>query len=300
MVLLIIAMGTMSSFLFLRFKDDYPVNLISPVFNFIVFIPLALWFFKYKKHKELVILSIYAIVIESAGVLACFPYSCFEYSDMLGVKMFNLVPLTLPLNYIPIVVAGSFMAFSLVRQNLFFSVFMASLLCVTFDLVLDPAAVSIKLWEFEMEGIFYGVPLENFMGWLLTSIPSCFLIVKALRDIYTKEMEGKGGRCGVGLACKSGYKKSILDGYNQKDDKGIKSSGTANLKSTLVHSTAFDSILITTPPAFLLSFFTGINTSEGNFASVLFGFMLLSVIYSSLCMWSQFYGCQRTGRFFMT
>jgi len=38
------------------------------------------------------------------------------------------------------------------------------------DLVLDPLAVDEKRWEWEFPGVYYGIPLLNFLGWLLVPI----------------------------------------------------------------------------------------------------------------------------------
>lgn len=39
---------------------------------------------------------------------------------------------------------------------------------VIFDLVLDPGAVKIGFWRYEGGGVFYGVPVSNFVGWLFS------------------------------------------------------------------------------------------------------------------------------------
>ena len=41
---------------------------------------------------------------------------------------------------------------------------------VVLDLVLDPLAVDENRWSWESPGIYYGVPLFNFLGWLLVTI----------------------------------------------------------------------------------------------------------------------------------
>ena len=46
---------------------------------------------------------------------------------------------------------------------------------VLLDLVLDPLAVDEKRWSWESSGIYYGVPLLNFFGWLL--VPTLILLI---------------------------------------------------------------------------------------------------------------------------
>jgi bisanhydrobacterioruberin hydratase len=45
---------------------------------------------------------------------------------------------------------------------------LTALSAVAIDLVLDPAAVNLGLWGWENPGFYYGVPLINFFGWLVS------------------------------------------------------------------------------------------------------------------------------------
>ena len=51
------------------------------------------------------------------------------------------------------------------------------------DLVLDPAAVNLGFWQWREPGFFYGVPIVNFMGWLL----SCFVGALILHFLWGKK-----------------------------------------------------------------------------------------------------------------
>ena len=41
--------------------------------------------------------------IESIGLLTCFPYGCFDYSEQLGIQLFGVVPLMLAFTWPPLV-----------------------------------------------------------------------------------------------------------------------------------------------------------------------------------------------------
>ena len=43
------------------------------------------------------------------------------------------------------------------------------------DMVLDPLAVDEKRWKWELPGIYYGIPILNFFGWLL--VPLLILLI---------------------------------------------------------------------------------------------------------------------------
>jgi isopentenyl-diphosphate delta-isomerase len=47
-------------------------------------------------------------------------------------------------------------------------VFVAAVVLTVFDLVLDPGAVRLGFWQYEGGGVYYGVPVSNFLGWLVS------------------------------------------------------------------------------------------------------------------------------------
>ena len=78
------------------------------------------------------------------------------------------------LNYCELVLGGSF--YFLSNQNITL-LLLPSILMVLLDLVLDPIAVDEKRWSWKKSGVYYGVPLLNFVGWLFTT----FLILFVFR-----------------------------------------------------------------------------------------------------------------------
>jgi putative membrane protein len=62
------------------------------------------------------------------------------------------------------------------------------LLLIT-DLVLDPGAVALNYWSYSLDNLphFYGVPLSNFLGWILSgSIGSLLFLIFAQQKISSK------------------------------------------------------------------------------------------------------------------
>ena len=76
------------------------------------------------------------------------------------------------LNYCELVLGGSF--YSLSNQNITL-LFLPSILMVLLDLILDPIAVDEKRWSWKKSGVYYGVPLLNFVGWLFTTFLILFI-----------------------------------------------------------------------------------------------------------------------------
>lgn len=117
---------------------------------------------------------------EQIGVATGLIYGVYHYSDMLGVKVGD-VPLLIPLlwfmmiypSYIianlidsgrPIVTACKF--YSIMRLSL-----ISALVMTAWDLIIDPllSGPAIAAWVWEQGGMYFGVPLQNYAGWMLTT-----------------------------------------------------------------------------------------------------------------------------------
>ncbi len=125
-----------------------------------------------------VLLGVLALVIETSAIITGFPYGHFGYSDLLGFRLFGLTPWTVFLAWTPLVVAAYAIARRLGEEQPIansyqllagiYRIAATAVLLVIFDLVLDPGAVKIGFWRYEGGGVFYGVPISNFVGWLFS------------------------------------------------------------------------------------------------------------------------------------
>jgi isopentenyl-diphosphate delta-isomerase len=115
------------------------------------------------------ILGIFALTIEIVAVKTGFPYGRFNYSDLLAYKLFGVVPWTVALAWPPLLLASYAVVGNLITNRIARVVGTAVGL-VIIDLVVDPAFVSLGFWSYESAGGFYGVPVSNFIGWLLSAI----------------------------------------------------------------------------------------------------------------------------------
>ncbi len=114
------------------------------------------------------VLGLYALFIESLAIKTGFPYGKFIYENVLGNKVFGLTPWTVAFAYPPILLLAYWLANQVVRKKTFFMLGATALTATLIDVVLDPAAVRLGFWHWDTPGFFYGVPLVNFLGWLLT------------------------------------------------------------------------------------------------------------------------------------
>lgn len=123
-----------------------------------------------KATLALVALTVYAYGIELVGVRTGWPYGEFAYGVDLGPMLFGEVPLGLPVFFFPLVLNAYLLVLLLLGERadstpLRLLVTLATVILV--DLVLDPGAVAIGFWSYDVQQ-FYGVPWSNYLGWLLS------------------------------------------------------------------------------------------------------------------------------------
>lgn len=132
---------------------------------------------QYRNRWAFILLSliVFGYIIESIGLLTCFPYGCFDYSDQLWVKLLWIVPVMLAFTWPPLVL----WVWSYVK-NMFWQGWKVwiwwAIGLVLVDLILDPIAVSIGLWSYVWGGFWFGVPLSNFLGRLVSGSIAMMLL----------------------------------------------------------------------------------------------------------------------------
>ena len=127
-------------------------------------------------------LGAYAILLEASAILTGFPYGHFGYSDILGYRIFGLVPWTVAFAWTPLIL-GAYAVAANLFVNRHARVFATAVIVTLFDVVLDPGAVLLGFWEYEGGGWFYGVPASNFAGWLVSGFIGAALIEIQLERI---------------------------------------------------------------------------------------------------------------------
>lgn len=120
-------------------------------------------------------LGLYALLIEASAILTGFPYGHFGYSDLLGFRIFGLVPWTVAFAWTPLILGAYGIAANLFADRIQ-RIFASTLIVTLFDVVLDPGAVLLGFWHYKEGGWFYGVPMSNFAGWLVSGLLGSALI----------------------------------------------------------------------------------------------------------------------------
>ncbi|MFW6384863.1 MAG: bisanhydrobacterioruberin hydratase [Halodesulfurarchaeum sp.] len=128
-------------------------------------------------------LALYAYSIELVGVTTGWPYGEFRYLVDLGPMVLDAVPLGLPVFFFPLVL-NSYLLVLLVlggRARRGTTRLVSTLgVVMAMDLVLDPGAVGLGFWHYAVEVGYYGVPLTNFAGWLLSGAVAVWVFDRVL------------------------------------------------------------------------------------------------------------------------
>ncbi len=127
----------------------------------------------------LVALAVYTYAIEFLGVTTGLPYGEFHYQLELGPMLFGTVPMGLPVFFFPLVLNSYLLCLLLLgsRASSRFARFVSSLaIVIVIDLVLDPAAVTLGFWAYDGGGAYYGVPVSNYLGWVVSGIVAVGLV----------------------------------------------------------------------------------------------------------------------------
>lgn len=117
---------------------------------------------------------------EQAGVATGLIYGTYHYTEVLGTKLGH-VPLLIPLAWFMMIYPSYVIANLLIGDSPFGSrgglrriawlSFLSAMVMTAWDLIVDPllSGPPITAWVWEQGGPYFGVPIQNFAGWILTT-----------------------------------------------------------------------------------------------------------------------------------
>ncbi|MGQ9836371.1 MAG: carotenoid biosynthesis protein [Cyanobacteriota bacterium] len=112
---------------------------------------------------------------ELLGTSTGIPFGDYGYLSGLGYKIAGLVPFTIPLSWFYVGLSAYLLARVVLQTQRhwlihFEAIMLGALLLTAWDFVLDPAMTRglIPFWTWFQPGPFFGMPLQNFGGWMLT------------------------------------------------------------------------------------------------------------------------------------
>ncbi len=130
-----------------------------------------------------------SLAAELLGTYTGLPFGVYSYSGLLGYKIFDLVPFNIPTSwffmlYASLAICGRLLKAKDDSTSRWYWALIAGLVLTAWDVSMDPAMVKTVHWmwaipdlsgagavqQFIGRDMFYGMPLTNWLGWLLTGI----------------------------------------------------------------------------------------------------------------------------------
>jgi len=135
-----------------------------------------------------------SLLFESLGVATGMVYGPYHYTAKLGPKFLGLVPYLIAvawfmMMYPSFVMAEWIIPSSWTRAKRLLSIAaVGGLIMTAWDVVMDPIMVASNYWVWEVQGDFFGVPLQNYWGWWLTVFTTFVLYLLVTRNrSYARE-----------------------------------------------------------------------------------------------------------------
>ena len=118
----------------------------------------------------LLAVGVYGFGIEILGLTTGVLFGDYKYTAVLGPGMFG-VPYALISSWMVVTAFAVFILVYLRIPRKWWVIFGPPVM-VILDLILEPAATGpMGAWIWESSGGYYGVPINNFVGWFIASIP---------------------------------------------------------------------------------------------------------------------------------
>lgn len=132
-------------------------------------------------RKTLIFLPIATLLpltAELIGTSTGYPFGSYEYTELLGYKILGLVPFTIPLSWFYMgftsyLLATVIISATRLRRQTLWSLALGAWFLTAWDLALDPAMVRnpvFPFWVWYTKGVYYGMPIQNFVGWSLVGL----------------------------------------------------------------------------------------------------------------------------------
>ena len=136
----------------------------------------------------IILLGIFALCFEYFALQTGWPYGGFTYGQLIGPKVAGILPLPVFYAWAPMVIGVCTLGARISRR---FPVVMALFLLILVDVVVDPGAVAVGMWKYVPAGSFYGVPLSNFAGWVVSGLVGISITYLVIKPSKLRELEGE-------------------------------------------------------------------------------------------------------------
>jgi putative membrane protein len=120
--------------------------------------------------------TLLSLGMELLGTGSGWPFGAYEYTAGLGAKVAGRVPYSIPLSWFTMGLAsyliGGRLASQLRHSEPWLAIPIGVWLLTVWDLVLDPSmaheSLPMQFWVWHQTGPYFGMPIQNFVGWSAT------------------------------------------------------------------------------------------------------------------------------------
>lgn len=140
----------------------------------------AAWGFA-RTSRTIALVAVLSFLAEWIGSTTGFPFGKYHYTEVLQPQIAG-VPLLIPLAWMMMLPPAWGIAKIIVqykghqvKQRLLF-ILVSALAFTAWDLFLDPQMVGWGFWAWEAPGLYFGIPLVNYLGWFLVSAILTFVV----------------------------------------------------------------------------------------------------------------------------
>ncbi len=139
-------------------------------------------------------------IFEEIGVATGLVYGPYHYTSTLGPRL-GSVPVLIPLAWF-MLVYPSYVIANLVghgwpvgtpggRRHLVRLAFIGAVVMTAWDLVVDPilSGPTVGAWVWERGGPYYGVPVQNYLGWIVTTF-TVYLLYRTVERRWRLQPNG--------------------------------------------------------------------------------------------------------------
>jgi putative membrane protein len=142
----------------------------------------------------LVICVVVSWGFEAVGVATGMVYGAYHYGDALGAKIGG-VPIIIPFAWFMMVYASWMVAHLLLEGGQSPSSFggalaralIAATAMTAWDAVMDPGMAMRGTWTWEQGGAYFGVPFQNFVGWMATTLAVYIIVALVFRLVPNRK-----------------------------------------------------------------------------------------------------------------
>lgn len=126
-----------------------------------------------------------SLAAELIGTRTGYPFGAYAYTPLLGFRIAGRVPFPIPLSWFYMIAASlALVSHALPARDDARTQFMWALAggaaLTAWDVAMDPAMVVTNHWVWRTPGFFYGMPLSNWGGWLLTGTAIAWLALRVV------------------------------------------------------------------------------------------------------------------------